>query len=371
MIDITTSLNLTRILLAVALISIATLTRADIDGDDADFDGVIDDLDNCPFVFNSDQVDGYSDGLGDPCDSESFQFSLADTAVAQRDLVVSSDADRVSVRLTGRVTRVDGSLREQQFSRGDVFEVVYTYDANALPRRINDTYAFYPLLKFEGTVGTFTFRTKGGEIELVDNSIPFGDQIFVYSDRIDRAVGAAKFLWATAALRDFDGDFLEGTNLITVAPDLNIMQGIRSLALVFDHPDEGRLFVVAKILQSVLVIQVNLDIKPGGVSNSLNLLGRSIIPVAILGSEEFDVTRLDPETLGFGPAGAAPAHRGGGHFADVNGDGHLDFLSHHRVGETGLAPGDMEACVTGETLVATPFEGCDAVEVSAPPSALH
>jgi hypothetical protein len=119
------------------------------------------------------------------------------------------------------------------------------------------------------------------------------------------------------------------------------------------------------------LLQLPIDIQRGGVSNSLNLLSRGVVPVAILGSEGFDVTRLDPETLGFGPAGAAPAHRGGGHFADVNGDGHPDFLSHYRVGETGLVPGDMEACVTGETLDATPFEGCDTVEVFAPPSGLH
>jgi hypothetical protein len=119
------------------------------------------------------------------------------------------------------------------------------------------------------------------------------------------------------------------------------------------------------------LLQLPIDIQRGGVSNSLNPLSRGVIPVAILGSEEFDVTRLDPETLGFGPAGAAPAHRGDGHFANVNGDGYLDFMSHYRVGETGLVPGDMEACVTGETLDGAPFEGCDTVEVFVPPSGLH
>jgi hypothetical protein len=119
------------------------------------------------------------------------------------------------------------------------------------------------------------------------------------------------------------------------------------------------------------LLQLPIDIQRGGVSNLLNLLSRGVVPVAILGSEDFDVTRLDPETLGFGSAGAAPAHRGGGHFADINGDGHLDFLSHYRVGETGLVPGDMEACVTGQTFDGTPFEGCDTVEVFAPPSGLH
>lgn len=178
-------------------------------------------------------------------------------------------------------------------------------------------------------------------------------------------------------------------------------------------------------------LAIDIDIKPGRDRNAVLVLSRGVIPVAILGSDTFDVLDVDVtnhllsgdrQGLAFGPNGALPIdricehgfrsrhrakHRGGdrrwqdrgeddrrGHsrrrsreeddddddereeddhgekdrdcvatpfLRDVNHDGFMDLVSHFRTEDTGIAVGDTEACISGQTYEEVEFEGCDSI----------
>jgi hypothetical protein len=105
---------------------------------------------------------------------------------------------------------------------------------------------------------------------------------------------------------------------------------------------------------------ISIDIKPGSDPNSINPRSRGVITVAILTTEDFDATTVDPLSVAFGPNGATETHNRG-HIEDVDGDGDNDLVLHFNTQETGIQCGDTEASLTGETVDGTPIEGADAI----------
>jgi len=110
-------------------------------------------------------------------------------------------------------------------------------------------------------------------------------------------------------------------------------------------------------------ILVDVDIKPGSFPNSINLGSKGVIPVAILGTEDFDVTTVEPITVGFGPGDALPVHWA---LEDVDGDGDVDMILHFKVQDTGISEGDTEATLIGNTEDGIPISGTDSVRIVPP-----
>jgi hypothetical protein len=134
--------------------------------------------------------------------------------------------------------------------------------------------------------------------------------------------------------------------------------------------------------QCAETIVVDIDIKPGSDSNSINCKGNNgVVPVAILTTEDFDALTIDHQTVLFGPDGAGVAHVKGPHRSphngeiairpnagevkrheeDVDGDGDMDLLFHFRYSETGIQCGDTEVTLTGETYDGQAVTGTDEI----------
>jgi len=156
------------------------------------------------------------------------------------------------------------------------------------------------------------------------------------------------------------------SNSVGLGTTQNVIDGHSVQITIFakDQLSESSATIVFELEKNVVV---PTDIKPGSDPNSINTKSMGVVPVAILGSEDFDVTTIDVTTLAFGPSGAAPAHdltdsdTYNDHIQDVNDDGFDDLVSHYKQKETGIACGDTAAQITGALNDGTPLIGEDSV----------
>jgi hypothetical protein len=126
-----------------------------------------------------------------------------------------------------------------------------------------------------------------------------------------------------------------------------------------------------QVSAAVTDLTVPIDVRPANDVNAVPLNGNGILPVAILGSESFDVTALDATTLEFGPPlgpMVPPVHDLGvdcvltDHLQDVDEDGFLDLISHYAVPELAFEPTDELGCLFGKTTGGETIGGCDMVD---------
>lgn len=155
---------------------------------------------------------------------------------------------------------------------------------------------------------------------------------------------------------------------------------------------EWALLILQKIIPPPIEIPVYVDIKPGSWPNPINKGSRGVFAVAICGTEDFDVTTIDPATIEITMEGlevgvsplcwsyedvATPytGELGGGHA--LGGDGYLDLVLHF---DTQEVVNTLELCEfeRGETITliikgnlyeehgGTPIQGQDYVLILAP-----
>ena len=116
---------------------------------------------------------------------------------------------------------------------------------------------------------------------------------------------------------------------------------------------------------------VDIDVKPGSDPNCFNNDGHGVIPVAILTTDVFDATDVDPTaTLVFGPADGSGMDlmvktKGNGEplcgLDDFDNDGDLDLVCHFEDEEFAFDSDVELARIDGETFDGIPITGDDSV----------
>lgn len=169
----------------------------------------------------------------------------------------------------------------------------------------------------------------------------------------------------------FDGAVLSSTDNGNTWQEVN--DGLMNLSIFsFAFDADGYLYSghwgggVSRTTETTFLVKtVAIDIKPGVYPNTINLGSNGTVPVAILSSETFDATTVNPLTVTL--AGANVRLKGKGtpmsSFEDINKDGRLDLLVHVETEALELTDTSTEAVLEGKTFSGRRIKGTDTVKV--------
>jgi N-acetylneuraminic acid mutarotase len=102
-------------------------------------------------------------------------------------------------------------------------------------------------------------------------------------------------------------------------------------------------------------IAVDIEVKPG----SINPRSQGKVLAAVLTTDTFDATSVDPSTVRLGATAAPPVRAA---LQDSNGDGRIDLILHFNTPDAGLECGDTSLSLTGMTFSGQPIEGSDSIQ---------
>jgi len=105
---------------------------------------------------------------------------------------------------------------------------------------------------------------------------------------------------------------------------------------------------------------ITIDVKPGDEQNVVNPKSKGVIPVAILTTDSFDATTVDPSSAYFGPNGVEALELKAA-LEDVNGDGQLDMLLFFATQQTGIQCGDSVCILNAKTTGGADLQGTDSI----------
>ena len=115
-------------------------------------------------------------------------------------------------------------------------------------------------------------------------------------------------------------------------------------------------------------LESRIDIRPGSDINPVNLTSQGVLPVAVYGTEDFDVEQIDLSSLAM--EGTGPNQKGkSGTVAsveDIDGDSWLDLVLHFDIQNLNIGATTEQLILSGVLLDGTAFEGADSIRIVPP-----
>lgn len=140
------------------------------------------------------------------------------------------------------------------------------------------------------------------------------------------------------------------------------------LLFIISGVDGDLIFLVDDVSLNIYtdgdIYPVEIDIKPGSEPNCFNNDGHGVIPVAILGSQDFDVTTIDAGSVmleGLAVKAVGKSNKLLAHYEDVNSDGYNDLVVQIEDDDLVFEEGETTATVTGNLNNGMPIQGFDTI----------
>lgn len=260
-----------------------------------------------------------------------------------------------------------GYRLEVTYTNGSIISGPLSFGLSSLPTSVTATFI----------LGSGEVVSEPGEFEevhfdeadaLFGTRITFGDAIWSHSDLADFSL-----VYSISTGGSGGEDRLTGLSYEFFPVNTQIVDGgiVLNFPLSITGADKasGQVFEYSytESTQTLTAISeprsVDIDIKPGSDSNCFNINGNGVVPVAVLGDANFDVSQIDPDSLVFG--GLAVRVRGNkGALCSIdysNDDVYFDLACHFEDDATNWDGGDTQATLTGSLFDGSFFEGEDSI----------
>lgn len=156
-------------------------------------------------------------------------------------------------------------------------------------------------------------------------------------------------------IENYNLEFQTGDQTITLAENMPLNQ----------IPSEGYGVAVIEAGNIIPFIPVAIDIKPDSYPNSINLSSNGVVPVAIFGSDTFDVYQINLESITLTNALIKSKKNGQlmMNYEDVNEDGFMDVVVHIVTELLQLTSFDIKAELSGYLLDGKEIKGSDSIKI--------